>query len=73
MYRITEVVGRVTIEGQTYPTYGIRIQSDEGCAVAEDISTDRQAVRALRRRMRKGHLSPLHLPDAVDDWLSENR
>lgn len=71
MYRITEVVSRITVEGKTHTTYGIRIQSEEGCAVAEDISVDRAAVRALRQRMKEGRLSPLHLMDVVEDYLSE--
>lgn len=71
MYRIQEVVSLVEIEGTRYVTYGIRICSDEGCAVVEDISTDRRAVRKLRRRMRAGRLSPLHLQDVVEDSLAE--
>lgn len=69
MYRINEVVSHIVVEGKTYVTYGIRIQSDEGCAIAENISTDRKAVQSLRRRMQKGRLSPLHLQDVVEDWL----
>ncbi len=71
MYRIEEVVSRIVVEGQTYAAYGIRIQSDEGCATVENISTDRRAVAALRRRMRAGRLSPLHLRDVVEDQLVE--
>ena len=71
MYRIKEVRRCIEVEGKRYTTYGIRIESAEGCAVAEDLSTDRRAVAALRRRMRKGRLSPLHLQDVVEDWLNE--
>ena len=69
MYRIEEVISRIVVEGRAHTTYGIRIESDEGCAVVEDVSVDRAAVAALRRRMYEGRLSPLHLQDVVEDWL----
>lgn len=71
MYRVKETVKRMVVEGTTYTTYGIRIESDEGCAAVENISTQRAAVAALRCRIRAGRLSPLHLRDVVEDWLND--
>jgi len=71
MYRIAEIVSHIVVEGEPQTVYGIRIESDEGCAAVENISTQRAAVATLRRRMRAGRLSPLHLRDVVEDWLAE--
>lgn len=51
-------------------TYGIAIDGPNGCCV-DDISADGEAVSALCARLRNGDLSPLHLSDAVSDWLND--
>ena len=71
MVGLNPKMGQVTVEGITHTTYGIGIESDEGCAVVADIATDRHAVAALRRRVAAARLSPLHLRDVVEDWLAE--
>ncbi len=70
-YRVTEIVSHITVEGYTFTTYGIGIESDTGCATVEDISPKREAVATLRRRIEAAQLSPLHLRDVVEDWFGE--
>lgn len=69
-YRVFEVISRVNVEGTTHVTYGIGIESDEGRATVEDVSADRRAVAALRKRIAAAGLSPRHLHDVVEDWLN---
>lgn len=66
MYELTEQVVVSEAVG-SYISYGLQTQGE----CIEDISSVREKVEALAGRLNACELSPLHLRDAVDDWLAQ--
>lgn len=63
MYKITRE--EVNVGGTSCVTYGV--QNGEMCI--SDISVDKKAVESLVDRLNTYKLDPIHLFDAVEDFL----
>lgn len=59
------------IEDQSHIGYGIGCRTDN--TAFEDMSTDSIAIENLINLCNKLKLSPLHLEDAVEDFLVDTR
>lgn len=68
-FRVRLIESRVTVEGQEADTFGIEITGEEGCARVEDVTPDRETAERLCALFARERLSPLHLTDAVEDFL----
>lgn len=55
----------VTIEGKTYPTYGI----EAGDLKIPDVSTEQSKVKNLVNWMNTLELDPIHIDDIIEDFL----
>lgn len=51
-----------------YTTYGIRLRIT---ITVSDLSLDRKRVKHLVKLCNQGDLDPIHLPEIVEDFLSE--
>lgn len=72
MWRYIPCRSRVDIEDAGERTsFGIRVLDEAGHEVAlyPDVSTDEAAVVALCESCTSGDLSPVHLPDVIEDAL----
>lgn len=62
-YMIRHLAGGIT------DAYGILVEFKEERAVIEHISPVRKKVQDLLECMRKGMVTPVSVPDIVEDWL----
>lgn len=60
-----------TIDCVPYIGYGIGYRNKDEQIIFEDISTILQEVTALVNRCNIHKLSPIHIEDAVDDFLTD--
>lgn len=78
-YRLTQTT-RQDEEGRIHRVYGIKGEAEKGggadgsCTevAIEDLGCDEAAVRAFADACNRCRLSPLHLWDAAQDFLSEH-
>ena len=54
------------VDNGPYRTYGLQM----GAVRIDDISTHKCTVMRLQQRLERNHISPLHLVDAVEDFLA---
>ena len=66
MYTVTK--DKAVIEDIEVVVYGIRY--DDECSVS-DISTDKSAVEKLADDFNRYGLDPIHLYDAIEDFLGQ--
>ncbi len=51
-----------------YITYGIAL-AGAGAPYIKDVSLDKNSVEALAEKLTRRELSPIHLMDAIEDFL----
>jgi hypothetical protein len=65
------IEGEYTLENQNHIGYGIGCQMNGKEILFEDLSVNCQNVSDFVEKCNAAHLSPIHLRDAVDDFLME--
>ena len=63
MYFLTE--SKVEVEGKWYTTYGVGFENE----VIDDISTDKESVQKFIDLINFHKLSPVHIYDAIYDFI----
>ena len=58
----------VNVEGEQYPTFSI---CDETGYCVHDVTTNQNKAYELAAKFSAAKLSPIHLRDAVEDFLAE--
>lgn len=51
-------------------TYGIRVRSDEEETVVRNLSTSFETVVDLLETFVRGEVTPVSVPDLIEDWLA---
>lgn len=55
-----------------YIGYGIKVvENGKEMLKISDVSTDKDAVKALAEKCNKGCLDPIHLFDVIEDYLAD--
>jgi len=70
-YDYTVFSGVKRVEGrEAVRVFGLRVRNGVGLVTeVPDICTDEEKLSRLAEELRRGQLSPIHLPDVIEDFL----
>lgn len=64
------ITGTYVVEESKHMGYGIGYRADKDILCFEDVTTNRNAIQHLIKQCNDLKLSPIHLADVIQDFIS---